>query len=371
MKTIAINISGVVRNSGIDRYGTELISGLRRIDFGNKYIIFDFNRTEHHNRNIVNKISKTIFDQIIIPTKIKFNKISLLHSVKDIGLPSIKIKSCKYVLTLYDIIPLLFPNYYLDNIIKKKLYEARLKSCIDMADRVISISETTKRDVIKYFNITDNKFEVIPLGVSDIFSKLNIVEIDKILKKNSIVRPYILGIGGSEPRKNNITLIKAYSILKRVFKIKHKLVIVGKDRSEKEFKQFIKSVENEYETVKSDIIFCREVEDEDLVGIYKGADIFVFLSIYEGFGLPPLEAMSCGVPVITSDISSLSEILSDCVLKTNPYNIDNIVKLIILLLNNKALKNELIMKGYNLVKQFTWHKTVEHTLRVYIGLLDQ
>lgn len=368
VRTIALNMSGVISNSGIERYGIELFQGLKKIDSGNKYMLFKNFKSDSHNQSISNKLKKTLFDQVILPFKIKTCKINLLHSVKDLGLP-FKIPSCKYVLTVYDIIPLLFPEIYLRKKLKRKMFEQRLKLCLKRADIIIAISENTKKDIIKHFGLTEGKIEVVPLGVSNIFKRLHDETVEKTLNKFSIFRPYILGIGASEVRKNNVNLIKAFYELKIKFRIGHKLIIVGKDRSKEEFDKFLNTLSVEMNVLKDDIIFCKEVSDEELACLYNGADLFVFLSMYEGFGLPLLEAMACGVPVITSNSSSIPEVIGDAAIMVDPRDMSGIVESVNKLINDRKVRDDLIVKGYNRTQQFSWQNTVKKTADVYSKLL--
>ncbi|MCP2605311.1 glycosyltransferase family 4 protein, partial [Candidatus Aminicenantes bacterium AH-873-B07] len=234
------------------------------------------------------------------------------------------------------------------------------------ADKVITGSNFSKNDIISNYKINSQKIEVIPYGVSSSFKPIkNEEKIKKVLKKYTVTGEYILTVGRLNPRKNLLSLVKAYNILKKNKKIPHKLVIVGKeDYNSKETIQFIKKMD-----CYKDIIFTGFAKDEDLPYLYNGADIFVYPSLFEGVGLPVLEAMSCGVPVITSNTTALKEIIGNAGIAINPFNIDEIAQAIFQIISNEDLKNVYIKKAFERAKEFSWKLTAQRTLKIYKVLL--
>jgi len=175
-----------------------------------------------------------------------------------------------------------------------------------------------------------------------------------------IKNPYLLYVGNAFPHKNLKSLIKAFKVVLSS-KSALKLVLVGKiDSFYRSFQVLCKELK-----IEKSVIFAGRVSDKELKWLYQNALIYVFPSFLEGFGLPGLEAMENGLPVISSDSSCLPEIYGDAALYFNPYNIEEITKAILELLNNKDLKNELIKKGYKRIKKFSWEKCAQETLDIY------
>ena len=176
--------------------------------------------------------------------------------------------------------------------------------------------------------------------------------------------PFILYLGVPQPRKNIPTLIKAYNLLKKDG-INHKLVIAGgKNHEYKKILNIVKDL-----NLQKDVVFTGHMHDEILPELYNAADLFVFPSLYEGFGLPPLEAMACGTPVITSNASSLPEVVGDAGLRIDPYDISGLKDAMNTVLRNSDLRMEMVKKGLNRSEQFTWKKCAVETMNMYKEVL--
>jgi glycosyltransferase involved in cell wall biosynthesis len=187
-------------------------------------------------------------------------------------------------------------------------------------------------------------------------------EIEGIKRKYGISKKYILFVGTIEPRKNLLRLLSAFEKLKNKFK-EYQLVIVGQIGWMTE--KFFEKLKNLPENVKRDIILTGYIPREDMVFLYNGCELFIYPSLYEGFGIPVLEAMSCGVPVITSNVSSLPEVGGDACVYVNPYDEEDILYKMEKVLSSEELKNEMSKKGLERAKLFSWEKTAEKTLKVY------
>ncbi|MCJ7472680.1 MAG: glycosyltransferase family 4 protein, partial [Actinobacteria bacterium] len=231
------------------------------------------------------------------------------------------------------------------------------------AKKILASSESTGRDIIEFFGTAPEKVEVVHLAAGPIFKKLGSDEIDKaIVSKFKINGPYILSVGTIEPRKDFVTLIKAYNMIRvKNPGFYHKLVIAGRTgwKSEATYHEYGLS------PFKDDIIFTDRISDPELVQIYNQAGIFVCTSLFEGFGFPPLEAMSCGLPIICSNSSSIKEVVGDAGILVEPGDIggfaDNIMKVI----NDNVLKNKLSENSLERAGKFSWEKTARKTLAVY------
>lgn len=218
-------------------------------------------------------------------------------------------------------------------------------------------------DIIRYFKIPENKIKVIYLGVDEDYKPLSETEIRKVRQKYHLNYPFILYVGSLISHKNIPTLIKAFYKLKK-YGLPHKLVITGK-RGWK-YKNIFEIISKL--NLQKDVVFTGYVQREDLPALYNAADLFVYPSLYEGFGLPPLEAMACGTPVITSNTSSLPEVVGNAGIMVDPYDIDGLAKAMYEVLTNEGLRAELRKRGLERAKMFSWKKTAEETLNVYKGI---
>lgn len=230
------------------------------------------------------------------------------------------------------------------------------------SDKIITGSHFSKQDILCKYRLPSHRIHVVPLGVSlDSSSPLNGSDIHKTLKKYRIQKPYLLSVGRLNPRKNLINLVKAYSQLKEKNRIPHRLVIAGK----KDFdtRNVMQSIQKK--TISRDVLFTGLVSEKDLWNLYKQADIFIYPSLFEGVGLPVLEAMSMGVPVITSNSSSLKEIAGSAALLVNPLDPKDISQAIEKLTTHQNLRQSYGQKGIYQAKKFSWLSTAQHTLKVY------
>lgn len=267
--------------------------------------------------------------------------------------------SVKKVVTVHDIIPLFFqenlpPEY--------KYWGPTLKLIRNRIDCVITDSENTKNDCIEYLKIPEEKIEVIYLAADKRYKYMkNKNELRNELKlKYSIQDPFILYVGTVESRKNVSLLIKSFYKLKKQG-INHKLVLIGVHGfGSAEIVELVKNL-----SMSKEVIFTGYVSDEDLVKFYNTADLFVYPSLYEGFGLTPLEAMACGCPVVSSNTSSLPEVVGNAGVLVDPHDSDALTSEIHSLLTNNDLKKELSKKSLERAKIFNWKKTAEETWKVY------
>jgi glycosyltransferase involved in cell wall biosynthesis len=226
---------------------------------------------------------------------------------------------------------------------------------------VIAVSESTKDDLIQYLSIPEERINVVYEGIDH--------NLFQPVPQRKFDYPYILFVGSEQPRKNLTTLLKAFSQLKREPRFKDlKLVKVGSAGGQAiDFRsqtiEIIKSL-----NISNEVIFTNFVPEEDLSTYYSGAEVFVLPSLYEGFGFPVVEAMACGCPVITSNISSLPEVVGDAAIMVNPQNADSLARAMRQVLIDSGLSNNMIKKGLVQAKKFTWEKAAEQTMEVYNSL---
>ena len=277
-------------------------------------------------------------------------------------------KKCKTVTTFHDLSFEKYPEFYSTS---KNYWHFSMspKKQAHRTDKIIAVSESTKNDLVELYNINPEKIKVIYSGVSlESGIKNQESRIFEVQKKYNLPEKYILYLGTLEPRKNIIGLIKAFESLKfkrrrpaqggLPAKDNYKLVIAGSKGWL--YKDIFKTVKNS--PAKNDIIFTGFIDDKDKSILYSQAELFVYPSFYEGFGFPPLEAMACGTPVITSNFSSLPEAVGNAAIMVNPYNLDELCRAMEIVLNDDKLKNILIARGLEQTKKFSWQKCARETL---------
>lgn len=270
------------------------------------------------------------------------------------------------VVTIHDITPLKFPNWF--SPIRSKILEIVLKSAFKKAKKIITVSNYIKQDLIKYFSTIkdlERKIEVIYNGFNpEEFSPLPEEEVNKILEKYSLPKKkYLLFVGRRKEHKNIDRLIVAFKRILEDFPDMF-LVIVGPKLKEEDFVD--KTIEREEVTGR--VICIDGVRDKELIGIYQSARLFVFPSLSEGFGFPPLEAMSLGVPVVASNTSSIPEVVNNSAVLVNPYDVDDIYQGIKKVLEDPILEKEIVERGKERVKFFRWEETVEKLLYVFSSI---
>jgi len=358
--------------SGIGEYTYNLLRHLLAIDSKNQYFLF-------YNAAKATKIPKFDFPNVSYkgfsyPNKIfnlgirflKFKKIDKMIGGVDIFLtPSFLFTNlssdCKKILVVHDLSFELYPEFFT---LKKRLWHHLInpKKLCRQADVIIAISENTKNDIIRIYQTDPNKIKVIYQGINEMFRRpISEAEKQKVKDKYNLPDDFIFYLGNLEPRKNIETLILAFQNLKND---SLKLVIAGGQawKYKKIYKLWQQS------PVKKRIKFLGYVEASDKPALYSLAKIFIYPSIYEGFGLPPLEAMACSTPVITSFNSSLVEAVDQAGLLIDPNNWNELAETINQLLADKRLQDSLKERGLKHCQKFTWPKAAKEILEIINNL---
>ena len=299
------------------------------------------------------------FWHIYLQLKFKKNNFNLdiIHSPENASL-FVKLKHQKKIITVLDIIAYQFPESV--TLITRLRYKLLLSRTLKTADKIITISNSTKKDLISYFNVPEEKIKVILLAADEKFKILNNEKINEVKQKYNLNFPFILYVGNLAKHKNIPMLIEAFYKIKKKG-IQNKLVIAGEKGWK--YKEIFETIDKL--NLQNDVIFTGYVLDEDLPALYNAADLFVYPSLYEGFGLPPLESMACGTPVITSNTSSLPEVVGDAGIMVDPYDVDRLADAMHKVLSNDGLREDKIKKGLERAKMFSWDKTARETLEVY------
>jgi len=369
---IAIDATAIptgTKKGGVSSYILSLISELEKFDYVNEYYIFikkedlAFFRLETDNFkfiqcNVNSKLIRLIWEQLILPRYIKKYKIDLIHS-PHYTIP-IMLNQCKKVVTFHDMTFFLFPEMHI--YYKRIIFKKMIPTSAAKADLIISVSDNTAKDIHALLNISKEKLRVIPLGVNSKFRVIrNVQLLNDVKRKYKTSDKFIFYLGTLEPRKNIHNLIRAYHLAINNEKIGHKLVIAGEKGWD--YKKLFKLVDDLQ--INDQVIFIGFVSENELPLLYNAADLFVYPSIYEGFGIPVLEAMSCGVPVISSSVSSLPEIVKNAGLLVEPNNIERLSQAICEVIINRDLNQKLSKLGLKRASQYSWEKTAKETLRVY------
>jgi len=294
----------------------------------------------------------------IFPGKL-FPKLDLVHFPNFTSFP---VGSAKIVLTVHDLIFKLFPDTVEKKV--KTILELYLPSSLRMADLIIVNSHSTQKDLISFFPFVEEKTKIVYPGVDEIFQPITNTEKKEAILKKYRLEKYILFVGTIEPRKNLLTLIKAYEKMFQFLNSKScpDLAIVGA-RGWKQSPLF-KYFQGLPIEIQEKIHFLGFVPEEDLPVLYSSASVFVFPSLYEGFGLPVLEAMACGAPVVTANTSSLPEVGGEAVELVNPLDADEITAKIISLLDEKRAS---FLRGKGLIQaeKFSWTKAATQIYEIY------
>jgi glycosyltransferase involved in cell wall biosynthesis len=357
----------MISRSGIGRYTQNLVKNLAKIDRDNTYSVLVNNKEEalEERENLeFFPLRREIpiyglSEQVLLPLEVRRRKPDLVH-YPNFNMPLVN--PAPVVVTIHDLIYYLFPDACPGR--AAHLYARFMFRAVPrLAKRIITDSEYTKNDIVRHLGIKPEKISVVHLAIDPIYRPVEDARrLEAARKKYGITGEYVFYAGTHQPRKNLVRLVKAFSRLKTK---DHLLVITGKKEERRR---------EVYDTVErlglsERVVFTGMVPEEDLPELYSMADLFVFPSLYEGFGLPPLEAMACGTPVVTSEATSLPEVVGDAALIADPLDVDSIALCMERVLSNASFAGELREKGFSRVKRFSWLKTAEKTLDVYNEVL--
>jgi glycosyltransferase involved in cell wall biosynthesis len=356
---------------GIGAYIRNVIVNLAQLDRESNYFLVG----REHDRAELSALPANFFfiadpteessywNNMVLPYSLKKKGVELLHTPH---YRSPRFLSCKSIITIHDCVHILFPNYASS---KAAYNRAKLatKRAIRKSSHILTVSEATRRDLIRLFAVPEEKISVVYNAIDErAVLADNQEEQKRVLERYQIQDPFLLYAGNIKPHKNIARTIEAFSVLKTELKENPswknlKLVIIGDELSKHQIlrRTVIRS------GVQHDVRFFGFVPYETLKVFYKSAQIFVFPSLYEGFGLAPLEAMANGTPVLTSNVSSLPEVLGEAALLVNPENVFEISKGLKHLLFDANLRSELVAKGLEQSRKYSWKKSAELILRTY------
>lgn len=360
---------------GIGIYLYNLLINISEIDQENEYFLYYDSRQENFPRfpKAANFIEKGIsikkgdrfyfWEQIRLPLEIRRDKIDIFHSPGNITPFSL---GCPILVTVHDTT---LQEVSRGNIFNKFYYKKLQPAKLRKVKKIITGSNYSKERISTVMKVPIEKIIVIPNGISDLFRVLrDRKSIEQVKQKYGISGEYILNVGGESPWKNVSRLIKAYSILADNSDYKKQLVITGirkKEILDKHMKEIF-----EY-GVSEKVLVLGYIPENDLINLYNGADVFVYPSLREGFGFPPLEAMACGVPVIASNKTSIPEVVGNAALLVDAENPQAIADEILNVTSNYPLRQKLLQAGSMQYSNYKWEKTAAETLKLYKQLFNE
>lgn len=345
---IVINARCLTKSlTGIERYAYEVIQRIPHTQLlAPKYLLSDYSALTSQHELIVNTLlGGHLWEQLVLPSMIPKN--SLLWSPGGLGAWAVK----NQVLTIHDVVAIEHPEWY--NPKYSILYRYIWPKLAPRIRHIITDSNFSKERIISVLGVQEKHITVIPCGVSAQFCPQPNNLVNEALRKLSVQTPYILSVSAISERKNFARLYEAWKLLYPRFPDLW-LVIVGETG-------IVSFKKTSVATSLPRILYLGRVDDEVLPLLYSGATAFVYPSLYEGFGFPPLEAMACGTPVVTSNVTSIPEMVGDAALMVNPYKIEEIAEAIESVVADTFLQEQLKQKGLERVKQFSWNRTAKLT----------
>ncbi len=375
---------------GLGRYTQETVDNVLAFDRENEYVIFlskdNFDELVTDHPRVKKVLADvrwyTLAEQVRMPWLIAKEKLDLMH-YPHFNVPLFS--PVRFIVTIHDLILTKFPTMRATTLgpvlylLKNLFYRIIIRHAIKGAEKVIAVTEYTKKDIMEQFGTRADHLEMIYEGVATLSGKADrhfssTLKAEEILSDYCILEPYLLYVGNAYPHKNLETLI-------RVFKRFHenrrdlKLVLVGKDdyfysRLKEYAEQEGLWSRDPRRAASLPVIFPGYVPDKELNVLFSRAAAYVFPSKYEGFGLPPLEAMSRNCPVVSSNATCLPEVLGEAALYFDPYDDEDILEKLELILTDEALRKALCAKGFEQIKLFSWEKAGEAVTRLYSRILS-
>ncbi len=359
-----------LRDFGIGTYIRNLLRHLARLDATTEFVVLcreqdcAFVTELGENFRAVTEPSRpySLREQFAIPLELRRAGVNLFHAPHYVLPP---MTPCRSVVTIHDCIHLRFPQY-----LPSRLGYAYARSSLWVAAhrsaRVLTVSEASKRDILEYFRVPESKVTVIYNAIDERFHEEPPAdEVMRVQERYQLTDPFILYAGNIKPHKNLERLIEAFHMVRRG-ELEHiKLLIIGDEISKY---ATLRRAVHRYKLHKH-VRFFGFVPDATLAILYRLARVFVFPSLYEGFGLPPLEAMASGTPVITSNLSSLPEVVGDAAMLIDPYQPDAIAGAMRRVLQDERLRDDMRERGLARVREFSWGRSVKRVREIYDEVL--
>jgi glycosyltransferase involved in cell wall biosynthesis len=351
---------------GIGTYIRNLLRHLARIDRESEYVLLchepDMGVAETLGDNFRTVLEPSdnysVGEQIHVPWVLMREKPDVYHAPHYVLPVAVR---CRSVVTIHDCIHLMFPQY-LRNRAAYAYARGAMWSAAKRSDRILTVSEASKRDILHFFNVPPEKISVVYNAIDERFWIEPAAEdIDRVRERFQLHQRFVLYAGTIKPHKNLVRLIEAFAELRKSDFEELKLLIIGDEISK--LPALRRAVHSH--KLHKHVRFLGFLPDDTLAALYRLASVFVFPSLYEGFGLPPLEAMASGTPVVTSNVSSLPEVAGDAAVLVDPYSVSAIVTGMRRVLSDPELASELRRKGLVRARDFSWERSVARTHQIY------
>lgn len=349
--------------AGIGQYIVGLVEGLSKTDNENEYVLLQSRKDHSVLTDQANFSRKSLWtpshhrlEQLALPFEITPLRLDILHSPDFI--PPFR-RDYKSVITVHDVAFILYPHFLTQ---ESARYYGQIDRAVRHADHIIADSASTKQDIINFLGVPESKITVIYAAASSRYRPIEDEHsLAEVRERYGLDRPFMLFVSTIEPRKNLPTLLRAYRQLLDHYKLEVTLVVVGQRG------WFCGEVFAVAETLNlnDEVLFLGHVPTDDLVLLYNAARVHVHPSFYEGFGLPPLEAMTCGTPTIAANVSSLPEVVGDAGLLVDPEDVEAWTVAMWRVLTDDSLHSELTEKGLKRAQLFSWEKAAGEFLRLY------
>jgi glycosyltransferase involved in cell wall biosynthesis len=360
-----------LNSSGLGNYSRNTLNAIYRFFPENEYILFtpevkdrlfdSYNRFKVVSpQNRIAKKMKSLWRSLFLVPHLKRHEVELFHGLSNEIPKGIHKSGIPSVVTIHDLIFMRYPEFYKP--LDRKIYFKKVKYACHSADKIIAISRKTKHDIETFFHVPPEKVELIYQPVAPVFFEKQ--NTSPILEKYNLPENFILSVGTLESRKNQLALLQAlYSK-----DIKVPVVFVGKQTASymAEMNRFI--AENELD---SQVKFLSNIPESDLAALYQSAILSVYISVFEGFGLPVIESMASGCPVITSSVSVLPETAGDAAVLCNPAKVEEIAQKVAILLENENFRNEMIEKGAKRANLFHPENYAQKLISLYAEVLNR
>lgn len=369
---IAIDVEHAYHNlTGTGIYLSELVKQLARVDESNDYTLFtsstysdapdmDLRGNKRFRRRSLELSHKMCMGMWLAlnwpPVNRYIGDHDLYHCMTISPFPA---RGGKYLMTVHDLAWLVMPELYKPR--HRYEWSVHQRRMLRRADHYVAVSEWTKRDMVEYLRIPSERITVIPEGARERFRPVDPSQVKTTLSKYGLDAPYFLTVGDMNPRKNHLRLVRAFAAVLKRSSEPVSLVFCGSlGHRGNRVVQEVQRLE-----LTDSVRFLGRLADEDLVGLMNGARALVFASLYEGFGLPILEAMACGTPVITSNVTSMPEVAGDAALLVDPTSEIEIVEAMWQALSEPKVRDDLVERGRKRATMFTWERTARQCLELY------
>ncbi len=354
--------------AGIGQYILHLVDGLSKVDTENEYVLLQSRKDD------TTILKRPNFRRVSLwtPSHHRLERYALNVELMRLGLDVLHSPdfipphrpSCKSVITVHDLAFLLYPHFLTA---ESARYYGHIDQAVRWTDYIVAVSESTKRDTIDHLGVPEDKITVVYEAANPIFRPVDREKArQQVMDRHGVDVPFILFVSTIEPRKNVPTLVRALWQLLECYKEDVHLVLAGGKGWL--FEDAFAVVEEL--RLEDRVHFVGRVSSEDLLYLYNAAEMLAHPAFYEGFGLPPLEAMACGLPVVVSNVASLPEVVGDAGLLIDPHDVDELTVSMWRLLNDQELREEMRAAGLRQAARFSWERAARETLEIYRHVHD-